>query len=139
MAFGHGLHKAGVHRPVVRFAFHFYGHAQYTVLINPTAPLALQAIETMASQRDYFFFLLNPEGQVFAFRSEIDAKNLAGIEDSLPLMRTAQTSDSDYDIVVDVVRNAPTPSDFHYMNWVCRDDPSFTDLEHNIIALDPVV
>ena len=47
MAFGHGLHKAGAHRPVIRFAFHFYGYAQYTVLINPTAPLALQAIETI--------------------------------------------------------------------------------------------
>ena len=94
--FGHALY--GTSQAVLaQFVFRFYGHALYQGLVNPALPMVQNILTTMIARRDYLFLALNPGDRVTAFRSEIDAHNLAGMRDNLPTMQAATTTDHEYE------------------------------------------
>ncbi len=138
IGFGHRMLATPDNKPVCQFAFNFYGFEQYSVLVNPSNALALKAIETMVAQRDYFFFILNPDDGFSAFRSDLGEENLAGLRDSLPLMQSPRTSQASYENAVRTFRLAPDPSGSKTMNWVCRDDAAYLDLEEDTVDLPPL-
>jgi len=73
--FGHsvlGLNEC----PVFHFAFEFYGHAIYHSLVNPGNSIAKRVLSTMIETEDYFFFAINPDQTVTAFRSHLEYENL---------------------------------------------------------------
>lgn len=135
IGFGHRMLTTPDDKPLCQFAFNFYGYEQYSVLVNPSNPLALKAIKTMVEQRDYFFFILNPDDRVSAFRSDLDEKNLAGMRDSLPLMQGTQTPQASYESGVRAFRQTPNPPEMKILDWVCRDDPGYLDLEDDTVDL----
>lgn len=138
IGFGHRILPTVDEHPVCQFAFNFYGFEQYSVLVNPSNTLALKAIETMVEQRDYFFFILNPDDRVSAFRSDLGEENLVGLRDSLPLMRNTQTPQALYENGVRAFRQAPNPPDMKILDWVCRDDPKYLDLENDTVDLSSI-
>ena len=138
MGFGHRMIATQGGSLVCQFAFNFYGFAQYSVLVNPSNVLALKVMEAMVAQKDYFFFILNSDERVSAFRSDLNDENLAGMRDSIPIMRSATTTEAVYEQAVSAFWRAPDPVDMKALNWVCRDDPTYLDLEDDTIDLPPV-
>ena len=74
--FGHSL-LGNADFVVVQFVFHFYGFDTYNVLVNPNNPLAQTVVTTMVQRADYFFFVLNTDSSVTAFRSDLGQDDLA--------------------------------------------------------------
>lgn len=133
--FGHALY--GTSQAVLaQFVFRFYGHALYQALVNPALPMVQNILMTMIAGGDYFFFALNPGDRVTAFRSEIDAHNLAGMRDNLPMMQTATTTHHEYERGARAFARNPAPEGT-LMNWVCRDNPEYLDLVNNVATLNP--
>lgn len=133
--FGHALF--GTSQTVLaQFVFRFYGHALYQALVNPALPMVQNILTTMIAGGDYFFFALNPGDRVTAFRSEIDADNLAGMRDNLPAMQAATTTHHEYEQGVRAFARNPAPEGT-LMNWVCRDNPEYLDLVNNVATLNP--
>jgi len=138
IGFGHRMLATPDGKPVCQFAFNFYGYEQYSVLVNPSNLLVLKAIKTMVEQKDYFFFIINPDDRVSAFRSDLGKENLAGLRDSLPLMQTTQTPQASYENGVASFRLAPNPPGIKTLDWVCRDDPAYLNLEDDTVDLPPL-
>jgi len=73
--FGHSL--LGNDRfEVVHFAFEFYGFETYNALVNPNNPLARAVLTAMVESGDYFFFALDSNESITAFRAELGQGNL---------------------------------------------------------------
>ena len=71
--FGHALFGTTAF-VVLHLVFAFPGFQTYNVLINPNNPLVQAVLRTMLDDGDYFFFALNPQGQVTAFRADIGSR-----------------------------------------------------------------
>ena len=74
--FGHALFGTTAF-VVLHLVFAFPGFQTYNVLINPNNPLVQALLRTMLDDGDYFFFALTSQGQVIAFRAEIESDGLA--------------------------------------------------------------
>ena len=55
----------------VHFAFECYGFVTYYALVNPNTPLARAVVEAMVESGDYFFFALDSNKSLTAFRSKL--------------------------------------------------------------------
>jgi hypothetical protein len=64
---------------VLHFGFEFYGHATYHGLVSAGNPIIQAVIATMLDTQDYFFFAINPDQTVTAFRSQLEAPDVAGL------------------------------------------------------------
>ena len=135
LAFGHRMLASLDQEPICQFIFNFYGFEQYSVLVNPSNPLAMKAIETMIEERDCFFLILNPNLRATVFRNEIGEGNLAGMRDNLPLMLSRKTPQSSYESGVRTFWQNPNPPDVKYLEWVCCDNPAYLDLENDTTDL----
>ena len=93
--FGHSL-IGNEEFEVVHFAFHFYGFGTYNALVNPNNPAAKTVLTTMVETGDYFFFAINPNKGVTAFRSEIGEENLIGLKTNLQRIQNSMTTDAQY-------------------------------------------
>ena len=135
LAFGHRMLASLDMKPICQFIFKFYGFEQYSVLVNPSNPLAMKAIEAMIEERDSFFLILNPNLRATVFRNEIGEGNLAGMRDNLPLMRSRKTPQSSYESGVRTFWQKPHPPDVKYLEWVCCDNSAYLDLENDTTDL----
>jgi len=136
IAFGHRLSE--IHgETLCQFVFNIYGFAQYSALVNPAHPMVRQVLETMLARRDYFFFILNPDGRASAFRSDLGEENLAGLRDNLPAMQRATTSKDAYEAGVKAFRRASDPPGT-LLTWVCRNNPNYLDLDTDPMVLPPM-
>lgn len=133
MAFGHRI-SAFEGDMLCQFVFSVYGYEQYSVLVNPANRQVRDVLDIMVSQRDYFFFILNPDGKASAFRSNLDEANLAGLSDTLPQMYAANTPHETYERAVTAFRKAPDPSG-SVLSWVCRNDPTYLRLDSDPMVL----
>ena len=68
--FSHSL-SGNANFEVVHFAFECYGFETYNALVNPNTSLARAIVEAMAESRDYFFFALDSNKSLTAFRSKL--------------------------------------------------------------------
>lgn len=135
LAFGHRmLDLRGAQ--LCQFVFNIYGFQAYSVLVNPASPMVRTVLEAMLTQRDYFFFVLNPDGRASAFRSDLDAENLAGLRDNLPGMYAASTSPARYEAAAALFAQAPDPAS-SVLTWVCRDNSDYLDLDTDPMVLPP--
>lgn len=137
LAFGHRmLDLRGAQ--LCQFVFNIYGFQAYSALVNPASPMVRRVLEAMLTRRDYFFFVLNPDGGASAFRSDLGAENIAGLRDTLPGMYAASTSPLRYEEAAALFRQAPDPAST-VLTWVCRDNPDYLDLDTDPMVLPPSV
>src|SRR5271166_2492732 len=80
----------------------------------------------MVESGDYFFFAINPNQSVTAFRSEIGQKNLAGLSANLGQIQGSTTTDGQYQRALAQFRRRPDAPG-QVLNWVCRDNLSSLD------------
>ena len=71
--FGHALFGTTAF-VVLHLVFAFPEFQTYNVLINPHNPLVQAVLRTMLDDGDYFFFALNTQGQITAFRRTSGSK-----------------------------------------------------------------
>ena len=133
--FGHSL-LGNASFEVVHFAFEFYGFATFNALVNPNNPLARAVVTAMVESGDYFFFALNSNGGVTAFRSEIAHGSLPSLESHLPRILHSQTTDEQYERAVAVFMRNPTPPGT-LLRWVCRQDAEYLNLTEDRLELTP--
>src|SRR5215831_13880860 len=107
--FGHAL-LGNVDYVVVQFVFAFYGFETYNVLVNPNNLLVRTVVTTMVQNEDYFFFALNADGTVTAFRSDIGQDDLAGLTTNLPRIHEACTTEAQYRHAVALFEQRPSPA-----------------------------
>ena len=134
--FGHGL-LGNADFVVVQFVFAFYGFEMYNVLVNPNNLLVQTVLTTMVHSADYFFFALNADRSVTAFRSDIGHDDLAGLKTNLPRIQQARTTESQYCHAVALFEKNPSPAGA-VIPWVCRDNAAYLDLTTDRLALNPV-
>ena len=106
--FGHSILDTDAYE-VVHFAFEFYGFATYHVLINPSNPLAQAVLNTMVTTGDYFFFALDADQHVTAFRSALGDDTLIFLKAHLARLQQSQTTEEQYRQAVSLFAKQPTP------------------------------
>lgn len=133
--FGHSLLGTSQFE-VVHFAFAFYGFGIYNVLVNPSNPIVRTVLSTMVASGDYFFFMLDPEHHVTAFRSAIGQADLVNLETHLPRLLISTTTDAQYERTVRAFTRHPDPPG-DQLTWVCRDRIDCLDLSTDRLDLTP--
>ena len=116
-------------KPICQFMFEFYGFEQYSVLVNPSSPLVIKAIDTMIEERDSFFFILTPDQRATIGRNDLSEGNLDVMRDQLRMMQSKRTLQSSYESCVQSFWRNPDLPDLKPLEWVCRDNPAYLDLE----------
>jgi hypothetical protein len=134
--FGHSLLGTAAFE-VIQFAFEFYGFQTYNVLVNPHNPTVQTVVANMIESGDFFFFALNPDDHVFAFRTEIGQETLAGLKANLPRIQRSTTTDRQYRQALAQFSANPTPAG-SLLTWVCREPIDYLDLTTDRMALTPV-
>ena len=123
-------------RPVFQFIFEFQGYDCYHALVNPANPIVREVLTTMVDTEDYFFFAINPDGQVTAFRSHLDHPTLVGLRTNLENFGEAICPPDHYERISQAFARNPDPPG-RIMEWVCRDNPEYLDLTQHRVALNP--
>jgi hypothetical protein len=121
---------------VVQFVFAFYGFETYNILVNPNNLLVRTVVTTIVQSEDYFFFALNTDGSVTAFRSEIGQEDLAGLKTNLPRIHQAQTTEAEYRRAVALFEQHPDPAGA-LLPWVCHDNAAYLDLTTDRLDMTP--
>jgi hypothetical protein len=134
--FGHALFGTTAFA-VLHLVFAFPGFQIYNVLINPNNPLVQAVLRTMLDDGDYFFFALNTQGQVTAFRADIGVEGLAVLRANRTRLQQATTTEAQYQQALTSFAAHPDPAGI-LLPWVCRDTVASVDLTTNRIALTPV-
>ncbi len=134
-SFGHSLLGTSV-MEVIHFAFHFYGFHTYNVLVKPNNPVVQAVLDVMVEGGDYFFFALDPNNHVTAFRADIDQELLCGLTGNMSRIRNSTTTDSQYRKAVDQFSKNPEPEGT-MLNWVCRENVDCLDLTNDRLDLNP--
>jgi hypothetical protein len=133
--FGHSL-LGNADFLVVQFVFAFDGFETYNVLVNPNNLLARTVLTTMVQSEDYFFFALNANGSVTAFRSDIGQDDLAGLKINLPRIQQARTTEAQYRRAVTLFEQCPDPAGT-LLPWVCREHATYLDLTTDRLDMTP--
>ncbi len=134
-SFGHCL--LGTSRyEVMHFAFVFYGWKTYNVLINPNNPITQEFLALMLGCGEYFFLVLNGTSDCFSFRESIEEESGSGIFADLPRLWYSTTTEDDYRAAVAQFSHQPEPPG-QMLQWVCRDNTSYLDLEKDRLVIHP--
>ncbi len=133
--FGHSVLGLG-RSPILHFAFEFYGHATYNSLVNPGNPIVQSVLSTMIDTEDYFFFAINPDQTVTAFRSKLEHADLAGLKTNQKHFKEASCTTEQYESAFNAFSKKPDPPGI-VMTWVCRDNPEYLDLTEHRLELNP--
>lgn len=133
--FGHSVLGPST-SPVLHFAFEFYGHATYHGLVPAGNPIIQAVIATMLETEDYFFFAINPDQGVTAFRSQLECADLAGLRANRELFSDAICTPEQYERAVKAFTKNPDPPG-QVMEWVCRNNWDYLDLTRFPLELTP--
>ncbi|WP_039907836.1 hypothetical protein [Candidatus Regiella insecticola] len=123
-------------KPVLHFAFEFYGHVIYRGLVVPGNPIIQAVINRMLETKDYFFFAINPDQTVIAFRSQLESANLAGLKTNQKQFENMSCTPEQYEKAVKIFTKKPDPPGL-VMKWVCRNDWDYLDLTKYRLELNP--
>ena len=134
--FGHALFGTTAF-VVLHLVFAFPGFQTYNVLINPHNPLVQAVLRTMLDDGDYFFFALNTQGQVTAFRADIGGEGLAVLRANRTRLQQATTTEEHYQQALTSFASHPDPAGI-LLPWVCRESVTAVDLTTHRMALTPV-
>jgi len=133
--FGHCVLGLGG-SPVLQFTFEFYNHARYHALVNPGNPIVQAVLSTMIETEDYFFFAINPDQTVTAFRSHLESSDLVGLRTNLERFGRVTCMPAQYEKVCEAFAKNPQPPG-RIMEWVCRGNPDYLDLTQHRVELNP--
>ena len=133
--FGHALF-GNTTFAVLQLVFAFPGFQTYNVLINPNNLVVQAVLRTMLDDGDYFFFALQPEGQVTAFRAEIGSDSLAVLRANRARLQTSTTTDAQYQQALTSFAAHPAPAGV-LLPWVCRETVAALDLSTDRLTLTP--
>ncbi len=90
----------------------------------------------MIETKDYFFFAINPDQTVTAFRSKLEHSDLAGIETNQKNFKKANCTTEQYEKAFNAFSKNPDPPG-QVMEWVCRDNPDYLNLTEHRLELNP--
>ena len=133
--FGHSLIGTDTFE-VIHFAFEFYGFQTYNVLVNPNNPLVQSVLAHLLEYSDYFFFALNPDDRVTAFRAEIGQETLSGLQANLARIQQSTTTPRQYQQTLARFADQPHPEGV-LLHWVCQDTIDYLDLSQDRLELTP--
>jgi hypothetical protein len=122
---------------VLHLVFAFPGFQTYNVLVNPNNPIVQEVLSTMLDDGDYFFFALNAQGHITAFRADIGSDRLAVLRANRARLQQATTTAEQYQQALTSFVAHPDPVGI-LLQWVCRDTVASVDLTTNRMALTPV-
>ena len=133
--FGHALFGKTTFA-VLHLVFAFPGFQTYNVLINPNNLVVQAVLRTMLDDGDYFFFALQPQGQVTAFRAELGSDSLAVLRANRARLQTSTTTDAQYQQALTSFAAHPAPAGV-LLRWVCRETVAALDLTTDRMTLTP--
>jgi hypothetical protein len=133
--FGHALFGKSTFA-VLHLVFAFPGFQTYNVLINPNNLLVQAVLRTMLDDGDYFFFALQPQGQVTAFRAELGRDGLAVLRANRARLQTSLTTDAHYQQALTAFAAHPEPPGV-LLPWVCRETVAALDLTTDRLTVTP--
>jgi hypothetical protein len=93
-------------------------------------------LATMIAGGDYFFFALDSDSSVTAFRADIGQEALGGLKANMSRIRNSRTTDGQYRQVLERFSKNPEPAGT-MLNWVCRDNVEYLDLSKDPLELTP--
>ena len=97
----------------------------------------VQAVITrMLATEDYFFFAINPDQTVTAFRSRLEGEDLAGLRANQERFKAAHCPSEDYERAVTAFTKRPDPPG-QVMDWVCRHTWDYLNLTTHRLDLNP--
>jgi hypothetical protein len=134
-AFGHTLF-GNTTFAVLHLVFAFPGFQTYNVLINPKNLVVQAVLRTMLDDGDYFFFALQPQGQVTAFRAALGSDALAVLRANRALLQASTTTDDHYQQALTSFAAHPEPPGV-LLSWVCRETVAALDLTTDRLPLTP--
>ena len=134
--FGHALFGNATFA-VLHLVLAFPGFQTYNVLINPNNLLVQAVLRTMLDDGDYFFFAVNAQGHVTAFRADIGGEGLAVLRANRARLQHATTTEAQYQQALTSFAAHPDPAGI-LLHWVCREQVAAVDLTTNRMALTPV-
>jgi len=138
--FGHALFGTTAFA-VLHLVFAFPGFQTHNVLINPHNPhnpLVQAVLATMLDDGDYFFFALNAQGHVTAFRADIGSEGLAVLRANRARLQRATTTEGQYQQALASFAAHPDPAGI-LLHWVCRHTVACVDLTTNSDGVDACV
>jgi hypothetical protein len=133
--FGHALF-GNTTFAVLHFVLAFPGFQTYNVLINPNNLVVQAVLRTMLDDGDYFFFALQPQGQVTAFRAELGRDGLAVLRANRARLQTSLTTDAHYQQALTAFAAHPEPPGV-LLPWVCRETVAALDLTTDRLTVTP--
>ena len=135
--FGYRMLETNDREPIGQFMFDFYGFERYSVLVNPSNPLAIKAIELMIEEKNILFLILGPDQRAITGRNDLSVGDLDGMRDQLRMMLSKRTPQSSFESCVQAFWRNPDLPDLKPLEWVCRDNPAYLDLEIDTAELTP--
>ena len=90
----------------------------------------------MLDTQDYFFFAINPDQTVTAFRSQFEVLDLAGLRTNQEQFSEGRCSSEQYESAVKTFTKNPDPPRT-VMNWECRNNWDYLDLKKYPLDLNP--
>jgi hypothetical protein len=133
--FGHALF-GNTTFAVLHLVFAFPGFQTYNVLLNPNNLLVQTVLRTMLDDGDYFFFALNPQGHVTAFRADIGSEGLAVLRANRARLQASTTTEDQCQQALTSFAAHPDPAGI-LLHWVCRDQVAAVDLTTDRMTLTP--
>ena len=115
---------------LIHFILTFPELQPYDIILNPNNPLVRKVVEVMRETAQYFFFVFE-EGEIRAFHQTMDRQNLEWFNTYGGVVHTATTTPEEYERALRRFR--PDDSFLHgrLLDWVCREDTAFLDLQKN--------
>jgi len=123
---------------VIQFIFEFYGHATYQGLVSPGNPIVQSVLSTMVETEDYFFFAINPDQTLIAFRSELDQleqSTLTRLKTNFERYKNEHLTSEQYESAYKAFAKKPEPAG-HVMKWVCRNNWDYLNLTQYRLELN---
>jgi len=121
---------------VLHLVFAFPGFQTYHVLLNPNNMLVQAVLRTMLDDGDYFFFALQPQGQVTAFRAAIGSDSLAILRANRARLEASTTTAAQYQQALTAFAAHPEPPGV-LLPWGCRETVAALDLTTDRLRLTP--
>lgn len=135
--FGHSV--IGVDdNPVMHFAFNFKDHKTYHGLVNPGNPIVQTVLSSMIETGHYFFFSINPGGSATSFGVRLPDADFVGLKSNLERFKTVSCMPAQYEKTVKIFGRNPSPPG-EILNWACRDNPDYLDLDRFPMEINPKV
>ena len=119
---------------IVQHPEYFFGQSPEHGLINPNNLVVQAVLRTMLDDGDYFFFALQPQGQVTAFRADIGSEDLAVLRANRARLQASTTTEDQYQRAVTAFAATSDPAGV-LLRWVCRDHSAALDLTGIVLIL----